>query len=87
MMWMSESGNKTRNNKVGWVLWVHGDSGWEEDKKPKNWQKRSPKICVLGTPGRGVLRFWDGVYRKPRSDFGFFGLFFRKCADLGVDVI
>jgi len=54
---------------------------------PKTDQKRSPKIRVLGAPGRGVLRFWDGVYRKPRSDLAFLGLFFRNLSDLGVDVI
>jgi len=38
-------------------------------------------------PGRGVLRFWEGVYRNPVHKIGKKGLFFGKWSDLGVDVI
>jgi len=56
-------------------------------KCSKKGQKTGPEKQVSGAPGRGVLRFWDGVYRKPRSDLPFFGCFFKKVVDLGVDVI
>jgi len=50
-------------------------------------QKTGPEKQVSGAPGRGVLRFSVGVYRKPRSYFAFLGLKFKKVVDLGVDVI
>jgi len=60
---------------------------FQDLKSKKIGPKTAPKNVTAGVPGRGVLRFWGGVYRKPRSDLPIFGLFFRKCADLGVDVI
>jgi len=50
-------------------------------------QKTGPEKRARGPPGRGVLRFWVGVYRKPRSYFVFFALKIKKCRNLGVDVI
>jgi len=41
----------------------------------------------LGGVGRGVLRFWDPRYRKPRSNFEDFGGF-GGCGRIeGVDII
>jgi len=37
--------------------------------------------------GRGVLRFRDGRYRKPRSNFRGFGDFYADPGKLGVDII
>jgi len=39
-------------------------------KLQKNSQKRSPKKVVLGSPGRGVLRFWVGGIQESRSFLG-----------------
>jgi len=60
---------------------------WNGRKLLKYAQKRGPEKRARGPPGRGVLRFWDGVYRKPRSYFAFFGLKIKKRRNLGVDVI
>jgi len=61
--------------------------GWNGRKLLKYGQKRGPEKRARGPPGRGVLRFWDGVYRKPRSYFAFFDLKIKKRRNLGVDVI
>jgi len=61
--------------------------GVGQQKSRKKSQKTGPEKAVSGAPGRGVLRFWDGVYRKPRSYFAILGLKFKKVVDLGVDVI
>jgi len=37
--------------------------------------------------GRGVLRFWEGWYRKPRSNFGYFWDFGAGTGIGGVDII
>jgi len=80
MMWMSESGNKTRNNKVGWVLWVHGDSGWGlggpkiHDFRPQN---RGPKLCFRGRQVGAFSDFWARHTGTPFIIWPFF-VFFRK---------
>jgi len=61
--------------------------GVGQQKCTKMSQKTAPKKWARGPPGRGVLRFWVGVYRKPRSYFVFLGLKIKKVVDLGVDVI
>jgi len=66
---------------------VRGLMGKNGRKLLKYAQKRGPEKRARGPPGRGVLRFWDGVYRKPRSYFAFFGLKIKKRRNLGVDVI
>jgi len=71
-------------------MYVLGAYGWRiitGRKIGKLGQKTGSEKVFSGTPGRGVLRFWEGVYRKPRSDLAIFGHFFRKVSDLGVDVI
>jgi len=37
--------------------------------------------------GRGVLRFWDARYRKPRSNLGSFSRFCAISVSGGVDII
>jgi len=37
--------------------------------------------------GRGVLRFWEGWYRKTRSNFWLFSIFCALAGILGVDII
>jgi len=41
----------------------------------------------LGCVGRGVLRFWDARYRKPRSNFDGFWDFVAISGIGGVDII
>jgi len=41
----------------------------------------------FGCVGRGVLRFWEGRYRKPRSNLGGFGDFYDLSVSGGVDII
>jgi len=37
--------------------------------------------------GRGVLRFWEGWYRKTRSNFMLFYEIWGSAGNLGVDII
>jgi len=50
-----------------------------EDKIcPKIGLKSGPKISVLGTPGRGVLRFLAGAYSRPVHFLAFFVIFTKN---------
>jgi len=55
--------------RVGWgvgiVMGIIKMGIREPPKCPKIGLKSGSKIRVLGTPGRGVLRFLAGAYRRP----------------------
>jgi len=49
-----------------------------------NYGVRKNNIWVVG---RGVLRFWDARYRKPRSNLGLFSKIHANSVSGGVDII
>jgi len=56
---------------LGW-----GVCGIETAAKPRKiGQKTGPEIVFSGAPGRGVLRFLAGGYRRPVHNLGFLAIF------------
>jgi len=70
---------------VGWLAFGSLD-GWLINWVHIATKMGSPKTD-LGCVGRGVLRFWDARYRKPRSKLGLFSGIYAVSGIGGVDII